>query len=307
LRPLQDQKSDGNEKMKLGLVIASHRRPDLLQKVVERVLSQRRNPDEIILSIVDPSDLPEIAAPLANVRTVMGSAGLTSQRNRGISCLVDNMDLIAFIDDDFIVGDGYFLNIERIFEQDHSIVGMTGEVIADGAKSRGMTFEEGVQLVEQHGGEKKPAAYTRDNKSAYGCNMAFRAASIGSLRFDENLALYGWLEDLDFCGALSRSGRIVKTNVAWGIHLGTKRGKGSEVGFGYSQIVNPAYIARKGNMPRAGAFWLAVRNLLANVLKSIHPESYVDRRGRLRGNLIGIAHLLTGRLTPEYVLKINSN
>jgi hypothetical protein len=135
--------------------------------------------------------------------------------------------------------------------------------------------------------------------------MAFRSPSIGSLRFDERLSLYAWQEDLDFCGALRRSGRVVQTNLAWGVHLGTKRGKGSGLRLGYSQIINPAYIFLKGNMSFAYAFKLAAKNLLANALKSIRPESYVDRRGRLRGNLIGILHLIIGRVTPEYILKLN--
>ena len=290
--------------MKLGLVIASHRRPDLLEKVLMRVMAQTRIPDEIILSVVDPTDVPDSAQMQAGLRIICGSAGLTSQRNRGISCLIDKTDLIVFIDDDFIIGDEYFLNIQSLFQQDERIVGVTGEVIADGAKSPGMTFKEGLLLVEDYSHGKKPPALTHDTLGAYGCNMAFRAARIGSLRFDERLALYGWLEDLDFCGALGRSGRIVRTNLAWGVHLGTKGGKGSEVRLGYSQIVNPAYVVRKGNLPRAFAVRLASRNFLANLIKSIHPESYVDRRGRLRGNLLGMFHLITGQATPEHVLKL---
>ena len=46
------------------------------------------------------------------------------------------------------------------------------------------------------------------------------------------------------------------------------------------------------------------RNLLANLVGSIRPISYIDRRGRLRGNLIGMFHLMTGRLTPEHILKL---
>jgi hypothetical protein len=43
------------------------------------------------------------------------------------------------------------------------------------------------------------------------------------------------------------AGRIVRTSLIWGGHLATKRGKGSEVRLGYSQIINPAYIDSKGN------------------------------------------------------------
>jgi GT2 family glycosyltransferase len=289
--------------MRLGLVIASHRRPDLLEAVLMHLTSQRRVPDDIVLSSVDAADIPKIGPTLANVRKVFGSAGLTSQRNRGMSCLVGTADIIIFVDDDFVVGDDYFLNIERIFAQDESIIGVQGAVVADGAKSCGFTFEEGLRLAERYR-LKEMTPEIRDIRGTYGCNMAFRTASIGSVRFDERLPLYGWQEDLDFCGALRRFGRIVATNLVWGVHLGSKRSKGSEVRLGYSQIVNPAYIVSKGNMSFSYALQLATRNFLANLVKSAWPESYVDRRGRLRGNVIGIFHLVTGRLTPEYILKL---
>jgi len=57
-------------------------------------------------------------------------------------------------------------------------------------------------------------------------------------------------------------------------------------------------------MSWAYASRLATRNFAANLVKSIRPESYVDRRSRLRGNLIGIFHLMIGRLTPEYILEM---
>lgn len=116
-----------------------------------------------------------------------------------------------------------------IFEHDRSIIGVNGEVVVDGASSEGLTFEEGLQLVAQYKQKKKAGPVMREIIGTYGCNMAFRTTSIGSVRFDERLPLYGWQEDLDFCGALRGSGRIVKTDFVWGVHLGTKSGKGSEV------------------------------------------------------------------------------
>ena len=95
-------------------------------------------------------------------------------------------------------------NMETIFERDDSIVGVNGEIIADGAHSPGFTFEEGLRFTEHYKQRKTPAPVMREIRGTYGCNMAFRTSSIGSLRFDERLPLYGWQEDLDFCGALSR-------------------------------------------------------------------------------------------------------
>jgi hypothetical protein len=60
----------------------------------------------------------------------------------------------------------------------------------------------------------------------------------------------------------------------------------------------------KGNMPFWYAARLALKNLLANAAKSLFPEGHIDRRGRLRGNLIALSHLLKGRLDPEYILQL---
>jgi|HubBroStandDraft_4_1064222.scaffolds.fasta_scaffold22864_2 glycosyltransferase involved in cell wall biosynthesis len=293
--------------MKLGLVIASRGRPVILGKVLSNLALQRRLPDEVVVSAVCTADLPVSLPPVPNLQMLFGSPGLTCQRNRGIVYLIDKVDLIAFIDDDFIVGDDYFLNMINIFEQDKSVIGVNGEIVADGANSPGFSFEEGMQLVKQYSRRKLiPRTWEVKDKFAAGCNgiIACRTASLGSLRFDERLLFYGWQEDLDFCGALRRFGRIVRTNLVWGVHLGTKHAKGSEVQLGYSQIINPAYIVRKGNMSLAHAFQLATRNFVANLVKSIRPESHIDRRGRLRGNLIGLLHLLTFRVTPEYISKL---
>src|SRR5580700_11177835 len=105
--------------MKLGLVIASRGRPDILQRVLVNVLSQPRIPDDIVMSAVDPEDVPEVGQSAAKVQSIFGRAGSSCQRNRGMLRLISAADVIIFIDDDFIVGDDYFLNLERIFEQDH--------------------------------------------------------------------------------------------------------------------------------------------------------------------------------------------
>ena len=75
------------------------------------------------------------------------------------------------------------------------------------------------------------------------------------------------------------AGRIVRTNLVWGVHLGTKRGKGSEVRLGYSQIVNPAYIVSKGNMSFAYAFRLAATKLPCQPHQE-HPAGKLCRSSR---------------------------
>ena len=102
----------------------------------------------------------------------------------------------------------------------------------------------------------------------------------------------------------SCAGRVVECNTIISVHLGLKAGRVSGVRFGYSQIVNPIYLINKGTVPAAVALDLVARNIAANLIRSVWPEPWIDRRGRLRGNLLAACHLVMGRIEPEYILKI---
>ena len=143
-----------------------------------------------------------------------------------------------------------------------------------------------------------------DHVGAYGCNMSLRSSLVGDLRFDERLVLYGWQEDIDFTSRMRSKGRVVSVTSITGVHLGIKTGRVSGERFGYSQVANAIYLIRKGSVPASFALPLMFRNIAANLAKSLWPEPYVDRRGRLRGNLRAILHVAMGRIEPEYILKI---
>ncbi|HVH01589.1 MAG TPA: family 2 glycosyl transferase, partial [Amaricoccus sp.] len=87
-----------------------------------------------------------------------------------------------------------------------------------------------------------------------------------------------------------------------GVHLGVKGGRTSGVRFGYSQIANPIYLTRKGTGTLTWAVCMVARNLLANFARSLWPEPHIDRVGRLKGNVIGLAHALTGRIDPRNIV-----
>jgi GT2 family glycosyltransferase len=124
------------------------------------------------------------------------------------------------------------------------------------------------------------------------------------LRFDENLPLYGWLEDVDFGMQLRCHGAVVRLESARGVHLGVKSGRQSGLRLGYSQIANPIYLLRKGTCPPGKAANLISRNVAGNVLRAARPEAYVDRRGRLLGNLRALGDFVTGRLHPTRITSL---
>ena len=83
----------------------------------------------------------------------------------------------------------------------------------------------------------------RPTFAGYGCNMTIRLAPLRrhKFRFDERLPLYSWQEDVDLFRPMATCGDIVQLGKARGVHLGTKRGRGSGLKLGYSQVANPLY------------------------------------------------------------------
>jgi hypothetical protein len=124
-------------------------------------------------------------------------------------------------------------------------------------------------------------------------------SAIAEIQFDERLVLYGWLEDKDFSRAAAKNGGLVKCNVLVGVHLGLRAGRVSGKRYGYSQVVNAWYLYRKGTMSLREASVNILQALAANAAKAVGKQGHIDRRGRLRGNLVGVAHLLSGTCRPE--------
>ena len=133
--------------------------------------------------------------------------------------------------------------------------------------------------------------------------QACLSPSLRSLRQDRTrpTTACGWLEDVDFSRQLARHGRIVSSERLHGVHLGTKSGRTSGLRLGYSQIANPVYLMSKKTMSPRHAAPQIMRNLVANAVKFIRPEPWVDRRGRLLGNMRAVGDLVRGRLSPRNV------
>lgn len=289
--------------MKLVVAIATLGRPEQVSRLVAYLDGQTRLPDAVIVSAPDASHVGDIDGRRFPVMTVFGTKGLSAQRNTALDRLGTDFDVITFFDDDFVPADDYLQRVEAAFAANDGWAVVMGHVIMDGAHNAGHDWNDALAALAE--ARANPAEHTvQDHVGAYGCNMSIRASMISGLRFDERLVLYGWQEDIDFTSQLRAKGRVVGLSSIVGVHLGLKAGRVSGVRFGYSQIVNPVYLIRKGTVPATFALPLMARNLVANVARSLRPEPYIDRRGRLRGNMMAVAHILTGRIEPEYILRL---
>jgi glycosyltransferase involved in cell wall biosynthesis len=289
--------------LRIAVGIATSGRPLILARVLERLRVQTRSADAVIVCGASPADVSGIDSGHPGLRCITSDRGLTIQRN-AILRAGATFDVVVFLDDDFVPCPGYLQAVERIFMRPDVVVG-TGHVVADGILGPGLAFEEALKTLQQDC-QAEPTPEIEDVYNAYGCNMAIRIDVVRArgLEFDETLPLYGWLEDVDFSRRMAAHGRIVKIGAARGVHLGVKSGRQSGRRLGYSQVSNPLYLVRKGTCSSGKALKLMSRNVVANVAKTFRPEPYIDRAGRLKGNICALLDLLAGRLSPKRVLSL---
>jgi GT2 family glycosyltransferase len=298
------QRQPTGKPMKLVVVVPTVGRKETVTRTLRHLERQTRPPNEVVVSAPDHSHVEPFSATRYPVSYVFGKKGLCAQRNQALEKVLGRFDIVTFFDDDFLAATTYLERLADAFNAHPDWAVVHGNVVVDGVRGPGLSFEEGLRALECAEAEPAGTPVVTDHGGAYGCNMSMRTKQIGALRFDERLVLYGWQEDIDFTSQLGRFGRIVSLSTLIGVHLGVKGGRLSGLRQGYSQIVNPVYLLRKGTMTSRFALDLIARNVAANIAKSLWPEPHIDRRGRLRGNLLAAYHLMKGRVEPEFVLKL---
>lgn len=294
-------------RLRIAIGIPTTGRPAVLAETLRELQVQTRPPDRVLVCGTSPTDISALDWQLRGVEVFLSAAGLTRQRNRILDAAQD-CDLVVFFDDDFLAKPTYLKTMERLFVARPSLVLATGRVLADGACGPGLSVAEGRAVLRADTLPCGLGAVT-PVYAAYGCNMAVRTETVrrNGLRFDERLPLYGWQEDSDLSRRLAKYGDILRAEDACGVHLGVKGGRTSGVRVGYSQVANPLHIARRTKLySMRYAVRQIVRNLAANSVHALKPEPWVDRRGRLRGNLIAIADMLRGQLDPERILDLGA-
>lgn len=288
----------------VGIVSAGRR--EQLGRTLAQLGCQLRRPEKIIVCPASPEDFDpaDSQRPNAPLDVVRAPRGICAQRNAVLRA-ANSADILVFFDDDYYPAPDYLAHVEEIFEREPGVVMATSWPEVDGAVGPGVDHARALDHIAGYSHRAGPV-HVSPTSNGYGCNMAIRLGPVRAhdLAFDERLPLYGWLEDVDFSGRLARYGHIVTSNGLRGVHLGTKAGRGSGLRLGYSQIANPLYMLRKGSVSKRVATRQILRNVSSNLVRSLRPEPWVDRRGRLRGNVMAARDLLTGTLAPENILRL---
>jgi GT2 family glycosyltransferase len=294
---------------RIGIGIATSGRAAVLRQVLADIALQTRLPDRVIVCQGIGAGVAEDLGTVvcAGQEIISAPLGLPSQRNAILDATAD-LDVLLFIDDDFLMESRYLEAVIAALRLNASLVATTGTLIHDDVKGPGLSVEAGRTLIarDNEGADTRVNLAWRPAPHAYGCNMALRMSTVRAhgLRFDERLPLYAWSEDMDFTHRIARHGTIGKLDGARGVHLGVKQGRSSGLRLGYSQVANPIYLLQKGSYSAGRAGRSVCRNLAANLTRALWSEPYIDRRGRLAGNVLAFADWCIGRMRPERILDL---
>lgn len=232
-----------------------------------------------------------------------GARGLTAQRNAGVDA-VDGADVVAFFDDDAVVRPDYLAQATRFLDAHPEVLALTGRVLLDGATTGEIDRVTADESLAQSAADRNFGAW-RGSRELYGCNFVVRLTDAPRLRFDERLPMYSWLEDHDFARRMKKFGPLAKVDDCVIVHrAAASGGRQNHPRLGYSQVMNPVYLLRKGSFPA----WLAAEQLLRvvakNLVLSIAGHESRWRRERLRGNALAARDIVRGRLTPERITEL---
>jgi len=300
-----------NEHLRIGVVVPTKGRSESVAELLKCLQYQTLLPTIVVFSATGPSDIGmhgdlcrEKNVQPFNVKVAFGAPGSSMQRNRGIDLIINDVDLIAFIDDDIALSKDWLEQMSRLFVSDREIVGASGNILRDGSIVGPMTWQEAHDILAEK--ENSPSSLKEAVviSSTAGGHSVFRSEALRENRFDERLALYGWLEDKDLSMRVGRKGRLIGCNRAVGVHLGLTRGKVSGTKYGYSQIVNPWYLKTKGVLSTTQSLRFIAQALAANLYKVVSTNDKIDYRGRFYGNLLGVAELVSGQCRPERVIYV---
>lgn len=303
--------------MKAYVVIATKGRASLAWEVLTSLKGQTHAIEHIVFAGSEPADIAGLDAhprfSAESVSLVLSEAGSSTQRNAGLnllSSMTKDQDpgnwYVGFFDDDFRLAPDWIAQCSEAFLSDPQLVGVGGTVLADGATSHPISESQAIGFIESR---LPPLKHTwsgprRAVPDLYGCNMAFRGTVASTHRFDANLPLYGWLEDVDFSVRASQKGALRHIPECRGVHMGTSSGRTSGVRFGYSQVANPLYLIKKGSLPVKKGSSTLLRNMLSNGKNTLFRNQSRDYAGRLKGNFMALKDLFRGHCHPTRVTGI---
>lgn len=269
----------------LSLIVCTYHRPEPISRLLRTVFEQTRVPDEILIidgSIDERTEkLFESAEQFKGVayhRVDASQRGLTRQRNIGVA--MSTGDIIAFLDDDIELEQGYFEELLRTYQLHPDAIAVSGYIVNenewipagiyeqstrdwyvyDGWKSRessrvrfrsllgmGYRLPSGYVPEEGHGraaGLYPPTGRSYRVETLMGGVASYRRDLFRHIQFSLYFYGYGLYEDMDFTVRASRFGSLYITTAARCTHHHDRDGRPNQLHFGTMVVRNGWYVWR---------------------------------------------------------------
>ena len=294
-------------KYRFSLIICTYKRSDALERLLDAIQDQTVYPDEII--IIDSSEdivteqmlKKNDYSKLRYYRVEDRDKGLTRQRNYGLKKVVDNVDIICFLDDDIVPENNYLEELLKTYTIYPDAIA-TGGWIKDETewKNMGRDFQPGfdeyfidgyVRKLGQrnvlrkrlgllsylppgfmpefsHGfstGFLPPSDKVYEVEYFMGGVSSYKRSVFQKIKFSEKFIGYGLYEDMDFCLRLSQIGKLYVNTSAIVAHLHEEAGRPNYYKYGKMVIENGFHVWRlKYKNPKFSAKikWGAINILL---------------------------------------------
>jgi len=281
----------------ISVLIASRWRPAMLAETLASIRQQSRQPDEVIISVTGPDDLPPNLDSDPSVRVIIAEAGVMAQRNAAIHATNPKCDAVVFFDDDVELAVDYLDHAEAFWQARPDVIMFDGHFLHPGPCAR----SEAKRLLREHSIREDRFVQTG---SAWGCNMNFRRWVFGKELFDEALDGYAWLGEYDLCERISSLGLGGRYYGCCFVHLQTTTGRFPDRQLGYAQLMNARYYYSKGTIVHSG-FDLLLNHCMKipaiNLYWLLRGDRRVNRRERLIGNFLALIAMLKGVREPKTV------
>jgi GT2 family glycosyltransferase len=295
----------------ISVVIASKGRPDFVRETIESLQHQTLKPREIIVVVPSVEDLPKNQWG-EEVQYIIGTLGLTAQRNKGLTAIATTVPYVGYFDDDFELKEDYLDQAVAFMNANISVMGISGRLLGKGG--RAVDRSQAKELIANYSPAENPRGtfYSQGKHHIlFGCNMIIRRAVLNYEKFDENLPLYAYGEDYDMSIRLERYGLVGRFAGCVGVHLETSGGRVREVQRGYSFVANNWYFLKKGvmHLPPLMAWtrfwWVCVgKNTWHSLWHLLKGDQSLDWRGRCKGHLVALKDIFQGRCHPRRIQEI---
>lgn len=272
--------------MKIAIIICTYMRPDPLAALLGSIQEQTHYPDQILIIDGSTNDATQIrfgASPIKNLayhKVPDVHRGLTRQRNYGIALVDDDIDIVAFLDDDTILQTEYVKCLITSYINLPNAAGIGGIAINENAYNKmddnkqyatwryftidgyvrkrplrniiryllGLDshMQPGVMPQYSHGSTYN---YPMSGKAypvdlLIGMSMSFRKTVVENLKFSEYFHGYGLYEDADFSlRALKYGDNYIDTTVQLE-HYHAASGRPNQYQYGKMVVRNGWYVWR---------------------------------------------------------------